>query len=47
MRKGTADINIPVTSTYYDRNYFIYQNNKYASLENKEVELVLPVQMSI
>ena len=31
----------------WQKNYAVYQNNEYTSHENKEVEVVQPVQMNI
>ena len=31
----------------WQKNHAIYQNNKFTSLENKEVELAEPVKMNI
>ena len=47
VRKETVDIDILVTSRNGDKNHVIYHSNKYAYLENKEVEPVEPVQINI
>ena len=48
VRKETVDIDILVTSKNGDKkNHAIYENNKWTSLKNKEVEPVGLVQMNI
>ena len=45
-RKETVDIDMPVTWNS-DRKIIVYQNNKYTSLVNNEVEPTEPVQINI